>query len=150
MRARAASAPLAGWAAGRAAGSGAPGGGGAPPAGQAPPRAQRPQSPGAAAPSRAARRLRVRRRRGGRERGPAQSPPPPPLVAGLPRGSGRGAGGSPAYPPLSLLADILVLIEFPLPTFADELLKDLKNCFISTNNKRMLFVARYLAAMDAN
>ncbi|XP_069396863.1 kelch domain-containing protein 7B-like [Delphinus delphis] len=99
MRARAASAPLAGWAAGRAAGCGAPGGGGAPPAGQAPPRAQRPQSPGAAAPSRAARRLRVRRRRGGRERGPAQSPPPQALVAGLPRGSGRGAGGPPPTHP---------------------------------------------------
>lgn len=93
MQARAASAPLAGWAAGRAAGSGAPGSGGAPPAGQAPPRAQRPQSPGAAAPSRAAGRLRVRRRRGGRERGPAQSPPPQAWAAGSPEALGGAQKG---------------------------------------------------------
>ncbi|CAI9171262.1 unnamed protein product [Rangifer tarandus platyrhynchus] len=115
MRARAASTPLAGWAAGRAAGSGAPGGGGAPPAGQAPPRAQRPQSPGAAAPSRAARRLRVRRRRGGRERGPAQSPPPQDAVADLPRGSGRGAGGLPPIHPSPSCPTSLGLLSSVFP-----------------------------------
>lgn len=80
---RAASAPLAGWAAGRAAGSGAPGGGGARAAATKPgsrrPLAGRPPPAGPSAPRRAGAR-------------PRAVPTSRAAAAGLPEGSGRGAG----------------------------------------------------------